>query len=188
MTAQSEKFMTLPYYRVNTARYTKVARVVEDPAEWAHFIKMAKRPLLVIGPRALEHKIGEKLHLEYCLEIAKAVNVPICATAHTQKKILELGVTPESSYDAVEIINVLKDPAWKGVRREGNHDLVVFSGIRCDLAERGLATLKHFAPHLKTMALCRFSHPNANYALPITLDNNKWQSFLDGLVAALRAE
>lgn len=188
MADQSERFMTLPYYRINTARYTKVARVSEEPADWAHLIRSAKRPLLVIGSRALEHKIGEKLHLEYCLDLAKAANLPICATAHTKKMILELGVTPESSYDTVEIINALKDQNWKGVRREGNHDLVIFSGIRCDLAERGLATLKHFAPHLKTMALCRYSHPNADYALPIIRDDKKWKEFLDGLIAALKGE
>ncbi len=187
MTVQSERFMTLPYYRVNTARYTKVARVAGEAAEWADLIKKAKRPLLVIGPRALEHKIGDKLHLEYCLELAKAANIPICATAHTRKRILELGVTPESAYDTVEIINALKDPQWKGVRREGNHDLVIFSGIRCDLAERGLATLKHFAPHLKTMALCRFGHPNADYSLPIMRKDEEWRAFPDSLIAALRA-
>jgi len=178
--------MTSPYYRVNTARYTKVARVIGEPADWAHLIKAAKRPLFVIGPQTLEHKIGEKLHLEHCLEPAKAANVPVCATAHTKKRISELGVTPESSYDTVEIINAPKDQNWEGVRQEGNHDLVIFSGIRCDFVERGRATLKHFAPHLKTMALCRYGHPNADYVLPITRDDKRWKEFLEGLIAALR--
>jgi acetyl-CoA decarbonylase/synthase complex subunit epsilon len=177
--------MRLPFWRVNVLTGIKGARVMADYAECASLIRRAKRPLFVTGPRATEYYIDGVLHLDYCLDIAKAANIPICATGHAKKKMLELGVTPDSVYDIIEIINHLKDPYWQGVRKEGNHDLVVFSGIRCDLAERGLATLKHFAPHLKTMALCRFSHPNADYAQPI-LSDEKWKVYFDDLVAALK--
>jgi CO dehydrogenase/acetyl-CoA synthase epsilon subunit len=35
------------------------------------------------------------------------------------------------------------------------------------------------------MALCRFSHPNADYAQPI-LSDEKWKVYFDDLVAALK--
>ncbi len=176
--------MRVPHFRVTVLTGIKGAKIIEDPKECANLIKKAKRPLLVIGAHVIDHFIGDKLHLEYCLELAKKSGIPICATAHVKKKMLELGTTPDSVYDLVEIINFLKHQDWKGVKKEGNHDLVIFSGVRCDLAEQGLSTLKHFAPHLKTMALCRHGHPNADYALPI-LNTDKWKGYWDNLLMSL---
>jgi len=178
--------MRLPFWRVNVLTGVKGARVIEDPRECASLIRRAKRPLYIAGPRAIDHYFTDgKTSLEYVLEIAHLANIPICATAHVKKRMLELGSTPDSVYDIIEIINHLKDPDWQGVRKEGNHDLVIFSGIRCELAELGLSTLKHFAPHLKTMALCRYSHPNADYAQPI-LSDEKWKGYFEELVTNLR--
>ncbi|MCI2425984.1 CO dehydrogenase/acetyl-CoA synthase complex subunit epsilon [Candidatus Acetothermia bacterium] len=174
-----------PYWDVNILTGTKTARIIEDPVQFAGLIKKATRPLYILGPDTVDRKIGDKLFLKYCLDLAKAGNLPICATAHVQKKMEEFGVKPNSSYDIIEIVNHLKDPEWQGVNKEGNHDLIVFSGVRCDLAERGLATLKHFAPHLKTMALCRFSHPNADFALPVIRKDEKWQEYFASLIANL---
>lgn len=178
------EMMKVPFFQVNVLTGFKGARVIENPKECADLIRKAKRPLLVIGPRAIEHYIGDKLHLAYCLELAEKVGIPICATAHVKKKMLELGKKPDSVYDVIEIIHFLKFQDWRGVKKEGNHDLVIFSGVRCDLAEQGLSTLKHFAPHLNTMALCRFSHPNADYALPI-LNPEKWKNYWDDLLKKL---
>ncbi|MBT9150016.1 MAG: hypothetical protein DDT40_00182 [candidate division WS2 bacterium] len=167
--------MSLPYYSVNVLTGTKSSKLLEDASEAAGMIKKAKRPLLVIGPLCA---------MEYLTKIAQVGKIPVVATANTKKRLVELGVTPDSTFDTVEIINHLKKPDWQGVKGEGNHDLVIFSGIRCDLAERGLSTLKHFAPHLKTFALCRLSHPNANYALPI-LNTEKWKDYLESVINLL---
>jgi acetyl-CoA decarbonylase/synthase complex subunit epsilon len=180
--------MTLPLHRVNVLTGIKAARVIEDAEEYASLIKRAKRPLLVLGPRLLQWSIDGKLLLEYALEIAKTVNIPICATAHVKGKMVELGVKPESVYDAVEIVNHLKDPEWQGVRKEGNHDLVIFFGIRTDLGEQSLSTLKHFAPHLKTMTLCKYVFPNADYSLPNFRKDEQWKAFLESLISNLRKE
>lgn len=178
--------MTLPYHRVNVLTGTKAARIIEDPSEYAHLIKRARRPLLVLGPRILSMSLGGKLLAEYAVEIAKAADIPICATAHTQKKLLELGVQPSSNYDLIEIINHLKDPGWQGVKKEGNHDLVLFLGIRTDLGEQGLSTLKHFASHLKTMTLCKYYYPNASYSLPNFRKDEQWKEFLDKMIEDLK--
>ena len=176
----------IPYHRVNVLTGIKSARLIEDPAEYDNLIKKAKRPLLVLGPLLLKGSLDGKLLLEYALEIAKAANIPICATSHVRAKLTELGVKPDSVYDAVEIINALKDPDWRGVRKEGNHDLVLFFGIRSDLGEQGLSVLKHFAPHLKTMTLCKYYFPNANYSLPNFRKDEQWKAFLESLVDNLK--
>jgi acetyl-CoA decarbonylase/synthase complex subunit epsilon len=176
----------IPFHRVNVMTGIKAARVIEDPSQYADFIQKAKRPLLVLGPLLSEWSLDGKLVIDYALEIAKAANIPICATAQVKAKLTELGVTPDSVYDAVEIANALKDPDWRGVRKEGNHDLVLFFGIRSDLAEQTLSVLKHFAPHLKTMTLCKFYYPNANYSLPNFRKDTQWKTFLEDLIADLK--
>lgn len=177
---------TLPYHRVNILTGTKAARLIEDAEEYANLIKRAKRPLLVLGARVLTMSLDEKLLIEYAIDIAKVANIPICATAHTQKKLIELGVVPDSSYDIIEILNHLKDPEWQGVKKEGNHDLVMFLGLRTDLGEQGLSTLKHFAPHLKTMTLCKYYYPHASYSLPNFRKDSQWKEFIDNLITNLK--
>jgi len=179
---------TLPYHHVNILTGTKAARLIEDPAEYAHLIKMANRPLMVIGPRLLNTTLGERPLIEYAIDIAKALDIPICATAHTKKELVEHGVEPASTFDIIEIINHLKDPEWKGVKGEGNHDLVMFFGIRTDLGEQGLSTLKHFAPHLKTMTLCKYYFPNASYSLPNYRKDEKWKELLETIISELMSK
>jgi len=176
---------TIPFHRVNVLTGIKSAKLVEDASEYANLINKAKRPLLVLGPLLSEWSLDGKLLMEYALEIAKAVNIPLCATAQTRGKITELGVKPDSVYDAVEIVNALKDADWMGVKKEGNHDLVIFFGIRSDLAEQDLSVLKHFAPHLKTMTLCKFYYPHADYSLPNFKKDKQWKAFLESLIDIL---
>ncbi len=178
--------MALPYHKVNVLTGFKAAAEMKDPKALARVIKKASRPLLVVGPKALSIKIGEKLFIEYLVEIAKAGNIPVCATAHTKGKLEELGLVPDSTYDIMEIINHLKDPEWKGVKGEGNHDLVLFGGFRTDLGNQGLSTLKHFAPHLRTMTLCKFYYPNATFSLPNMRKDEDWKALLEGLVEELK--
>lgn len=179
--------MSLPYHHVNVLTGLKGCKVIEDAKELAEIIKKAERPLLVFGPEVLKISLNGKLAIEYGVEIAKAINCSTVATAHTKKKLLELGLIPDSSYDIIEIINHLKDPEWKGVKKEGNHDLVIFLGIRTDLGNQGLSTLKHFAKHLKTMTLCKYVYPHATYSLP-NLKDNKWKELLENLIQNLRKE
>ena len=166
--------MVMPYHKVNVGTGTKTARVIEDGAQYAGLIKKAQRPLLIVGPRCLADSLDGKLLLDWAVTIARTAGIPICATAHTKKGLLERGYVPESAYDIIEILNALKNPDWKGVKGEGNHDLVLFLGIRSDLASAGLSTLKHYAPHLKTMTLCRHFFPNSDYSMPNFPKELKW--------------
>jgi acetyl-CoA decarbonylase/synthase complex subunit epsilon len=177
--------MTLPFSYVNVLTGIKSARLMESAEDCADLIKRARRPLLIIGGRTLEWSLDGRLVIEYAVDIAQAIDIPICATAHTKKKLLELGATPASSYDVVEIVNHLKDAAWAGVKKEGNHDLVIFLGIRADLGNQALSTLKHFASHLRTMTLCKVYYPHANYSLG-NLKDDKWKEFLDNLIQELK--
>ncbi len=178
--------MVTPFHRVNVLTGIKSAIILDSASEYAALIRQARRPLLVLGPKLLEDSLGGRPLLEWALDVARAADLPICATAHVKGKLVPLGVNPDSEYDAVEIINHLRDPNWQGVRRQGNHDLVVFFGFRTDFGNQGLSVLKHFAPHLKTMTLCKYVYPNADYALPNLRKDEDWQKFLEDLLSCLK--
>jgi len=178
--------MSLPFHKVNVLTGTKSAKEIDNAEEYAGIIKKAKNPLLVLGPKLTEKSLGDKLLLDYALDIAKATNMPICATANIKGAMVEKEAKPDSEFDAVEIVNHLKNPDWKGVKGEGNHDLVLFFGIRTDLGTAALSVLKHYAPHLKTMTLCNYVFPNADYSLTNIRKDEKFKELLDGLTAALK--
>ena len=178
--------MALPYHHVNVLTGFKGAAEMKDPKPLAKIIKRAKRPLMVVGPRALTTQVEGKSFIEYLVEIARAADIPICATAHTKRRVEELEATAESTYDIMEIINHLKDPEWKGVRGQGCHDLVIFGGFRTDIGNQGLSTLKHFAPHLNTLTLCKYYYPNATFSLPNFRKDEEWKTLLEGLVQELK--
>jgi len=178
--------MSLPFHKVNVLTGTKSAKEIEIVEEYANLVKKAKNPLLVLGPKLTEKSLGDKLLLDYALEIAQAANLPICATANIKGGMMEKGIKPDSEYDAVEIVNHLKKPDWKGVKGEGNHDLVLFFGIRTDLGNQALSVLKHFAPHVKTMTLCNYVFPHANYSLPNIKKDEQWKTFLEELICKLK--
>ncbi len=178
--------MDTPFHRVNVLTGIKSAIILDSASEYAALIRQAKRPLLVLGPKLLQDSLGGRLLLEWALDIARAADLPICATAHVKSKLAPLGVQPDSEYDAMEIINHLKDPGWPGVKKQGNHDLVIFFGFRTDFGNQGLSVLKHFAPHLKTMTLCKYLYPNADYSLPNLRKDEDWRKFLEDLISCLK--
>jgi len=63
---------------------------------------------------------------------------------------------------------------------------VMFFGFRTDLGEQGLSVLKHFAPHLKTMTLCKFYYPHADFSLPNFRKDEQWKNFLESLIDNLK--
>jgi acetyl-CoA decarbonylase/synthase complex subunit epsilon len=142
-------------------------------------IKEAKNPLLIIGKLACEVDLGEKRLVDYAIEMTKK-GIPTVASAGSSKEYpADLDI---SMMGAVEIVNRLQNPKY-GLNGKP-HDLVITMGIQYYLASQSLATLKHFAPHLKTLALCARSHPNATWAFPYMPDY-KWKEEMDILMENL---
>lgn len=137
-------------------------------------LQKAKRPLMIIGPL-----INDSPVQAIATQIAKKWNIPIVSTGNAFKSLNETGVSSKH-YGVVEIVNLLKDPEWKGVNDEGQHDLVIFIGVIYYIGSQGLSTLKHFAPHLKTLTLCKFFHSNADASFP-NMKDEEWIKYLEKL-------
>lgn len=137
-------------------------------------LQKAKRPLMVIGPL-----INDSPVQTLATQIAEKWNIPIVSTGDAFKSLNEAGVSSKS-YGVVEIVNLLKDQNWKGINGEGSHDLVIFIGVIYYIGSQGLSTLKHFAPHLKTLTICKFFHSNADASFP-NMKDEEWLKYLKKL-------
>lgn len=135
-------------------------------------IKKAKRPLFVLGPLVKEEPLST-----FATRIAEKWNLPVVTTADAYKVFNDKGLNP-TSYGVVEIVNLLKDPEWQGVNGEGQHDLVIFMGCIYYIGSQGLSTLKHFAPHIKTLTICKFFHSNADASFP-NMKDDEWFKYLE---------
>ena len=83
-------------------------------------VKIASNPDMVVGPLVKEEPL-----ISYAADIAAKWELPMVSTGDAYKAFNEVGVETRS-YGLVEITNLLQDPNWKGVRGEGQHDLVIF--------------------------------------------------------------
>jgi len=152
----------------------KKALVITKPKIVTAMIKRAKRPILIIGHKAAEIKLGEETLIDYLIRLAKTTGIPIVATAHVVKEFVERGFQPEAWMPAVDIANRLQDPEWNGLDGEGQYDLALFVGIQYYMEWVILSGLKHFSSRLKTISLDRFYQPHASWSFPnISLDEWK---------------
>ena len=137
-------------------------------------LKKAKRPLMIMGPLVKDSPV-----LALAAQIAEKWHIPLVSTGDAFKALNEVDVKSKS-YGVVEIVNLLKDPEWEGVNGKGQHDLVLFIGVIYYIGSQGLSTLKHFAPHLKTLTLCKFFHSNADASFP-NMKDEEWIKYLEKL-------
>jgi len=147
-------------------------------------IKKAKNPLLIVGRYVLEFDLEGKKLIDFAIEISKKRDIPIVATAHTLKGFIERNYEVVSM-GLVDIVNRLQDPKFTvNPKKPAPHDLVLFLGITYQFASQGLSTLKHFAPHLKTITLCKWYHPNADWSFP-NMDDKEWKKMLEDFIQSL---
>jgi acetyl-CoA decarbonylase/synthase complex subunit epsilon len=147
-------------------------------------MKAAKRPLIVVGAKILEEELDGKSLLSYVVELSKSGKIPVVATAHTLKPLIDNSLQPAAAMGMVEITDRLRDRDWS-LDGKGPHDLAILVGITYQLQSQMLSTLKHFATHLKTVSLDRYYQPNADFSFP-NFDEKTWIQNLDKVVGTLK--
>lgn len=162
----------IPWHPTVIAGPKQALLVTPETAEM--MLQKAKRPLIIIGPLLKNTRA-----LEMATNISKKWNIPIVSTGDMFKSLNEAGVQ-SAPYGVVEIVNLLKDPQWKGIDEKGQYDLVIFIGVIYYMGSQGLSTLKHFAPHLKTLTICKFFHSNADASFP-NMKDEEWYKYLERL-------
>jgi len=128
-------------------------------------VKKAKKPLLVVGPEAVDTALGNEKLIDWAIRVAKVAKIPVVATAHIVGEFVKRGSPPTAWMPAMDIANRLKDRDWKGVDGKGAHDLALFLGIHYYVQWLILSGLKHFSS-LTTISLDRYYQPHASWSFP----------------------
>ncbi len=164
----------------------KKALIISKPEVVVAMVKRARRPVLIVGHKAVEVEMeGEKL-IDYTIKIASSMRISVVATAHTIKGFLERGFEKAFCMPIVDITNRLQDIDWKGLDGKGQYDLVLIVGIPYYMDWLVLSSLKHFSK-LKTISLERFYQPNATWSFP-NISVEEWIKSLNKIVSGLEAK
>jgi acetyl-CoA decarbonylase/synthase complex subunit epsilon len=147
-------------------------------------VKRATKPLLIVGHLATEAGTEYDSILDYAIRIHQATDIPVVATAHTEKEFSNRGFQSTACMSAMDIGNRLQDPSWMGIKGLGSHDLALFMGLPYYMEFVLLSGLKHFNSNLKTVSLYRFYNPHATWSFP-NLKVKDWQASIEIILRKL---
>src|SRR5512147_664338 len=145
---------------------SKKANPIMKPEIAAAMIKKASHPLLIVGSNATERIKESKPLIDIIIELEKAGNLQVNATAHMVGEFIKRGYTPAAHMNAMEIGQRVEDPTWMGLDGKGHPDLVIMVGMPYYMEALILSGLKHFAPDLKTMTIDNMYHVHASWSFP----------------------
>jgi acetyl-CoA decarbonylase/synthase complex subunit epsilon len=154
------------------------------PEHCARLLKTAKRPLIVVGAHATKPSVGLPDLAEYVLRLAEVVKAQVAASPTVESQFTKQDKTQVFGLGLEDLTNRLKDKEWKGFDGRGTYDYVLLVGGVYYFESQMLATLKHFAPHIRTVSLDRFYQPNASFSFP-SMDVDKWKDGLSMMIKEL---
>ena len=163
---------------------TKTATAIEKPAVLAALLRRAKRPLLVVGHRALVAGPGRELAIDLLARAALKAGWPVVATGDAGPALAARGIEPARCISAMNLGHRLTDPAWTGVDGAGPHDVVFVAGISYALEWTLLSGLRHGPADLVTVSLSPGYEPHASFSMP----NLAWHAWRSLIVEAFGLE
>lgn len=170
-----------PWQRAETAGPQR-AHVLTKPDVAAAMIKKAKRPIIVVGHNIIGNKSIDPL--DHVIQLSKAGEIPLVATANVGRAFLERGYEPASYMGAMDIANRLRDESWTGLDGKGPYDTLLILGLPYYMEWLILSGLKHFARKLTTLSIDRYYQPHASWSFPNTSEE-AWEENLKAIVKGL---
>ena len=81
-----------------------------------------------------------------------------------------------------------RDPNWRGIDGNGNHDTVIFFGILYYYASQMLSCLKNFAlnPLIRTISIDKYYHPNARFTFPNIESDEEYKKIIEKVVKLVK--
>lgn len=155
-----------------------------SPENSARLLKTAKRPLIVVGAHATKPSVGLPNLTECVLRLARAIKAQVATSPTVQSQFKNPGTTQVFGLGLENLTNRLKDRQWKGFDGKGTYDYILLIGGVYYFESQMLATLKHFAPQVRTISLDRFYQPNASFSWP-NMNMEKWREGLDAMILEL---
>ena len=162
----------------------KKALLILKPEVVVAMVKRAQRPILVVGHHALEDYSEDVRMIDHAIHLSKTAGIPLVGTAHITSELVKRDFQPAARMSAMDIVNRLGDPEWKGLDGNGRYDLAMFMGLPYYMEFVLLAGLKHFSADLKTISLDRFYNPHATWSFP-NLSVTDWNDSLKTILNKL---
>jgi len=159
----------------------KKAMVIAKPEIVDAMIKRSKRPVLILGHLSAEIKVGDRMLIDYMIDLARARGIPVIATGHTNFALMKKGYAEASILTAVDAGKRLTDPGWKGMDGKGPHDLALFAGLPYYMEWTILSGLKHFAPQVRTVSLDNTYQPHASFSFA-NVAEEEWRKDLETII------
>jgi acetyl-CoA decarbonylase/synthase complex subunit epsilon len=161
-----EKDMSCEPWQCAEIAATKKANPIQKPEIAVAMIQRATRPIIIAGSNLTERFMEGRPAIDFIIDLAKASNVPVIATAHMVGEFVKRGYYPASFMNAMDIGQRVVDPTWMGLDGKGHPDLVIMVGMPYYMQALILSGLKHFAPTLRTMTLDNMYHVHASWSFP----------------------
>lgn len=172
-----------PWQRAEIAG-PKKALLILKPEVVVAMVKMAKRPILIVGHLAAEDYSDDVKMIDYAIRMSRTAAIPVVATAHMTTEFIKRGFQPAGWMPAMDIGNRLNDSEWKGLDGMGSYDLAMFMGLPYYMEFVILAGLKHFSNCLKTISLDRYYDPHASWSFP-NLSVKDWNEGFEIILSKL---
>ncbi len=163
---------------------TKTAAPIEKPAVLAALVRRAKRPLLVVGHRALVAGGDGEPAIDVLAKAALKAGWPVVATGDAGPALAARGIEPARCISAMNLGHRLADPSWTGVDGRGPHDVIFVAGLSYALEWTLLSGLRHGSADLVTVSLSPGYEPHASFSLP----NLAWPAWRALIVEAFGLE
>lgn len=160
------------------------ALVISNPQVVSALIKRSKNPILIVGHRASEIRLGGGLLVDYIIRLAKASGFPVVSAPSIQSEFIKRGFVGVVGMPIVDIANRLTDPNWTGINGRGPHDLALLIGFKYYVGWLILSGLKHFSPNLKTVSLDMYYQPHASWSFP-NISQDDWEKNLNAIIDGL---
>lgn len=164
---------------------TKRARVIANANVAVNLMQKALRPVLVVGNNVAEFEWDGKKLVDYVVELAHGMGIPVIATSHVVRELLKRGYKPTAVMSLMELGSRIVDREWAGFDSEGPYDMVIFIGIPYYMAYEILSALKNFTTNLVTINLDNMYNPQASWSLP-NVSVKEWVNFIMSITSKLK--
>ena len=156
---------------------------LKQPSEIAAYLKSKNNVLLLTGALCDKIELDGKPLLDYAVDIARKMELPVAATANTVKGLRERGIEKTSKKYAVEIADHVRWPEWKDAIMPEKPETLVFIGYS-PTAASGFISMA--GKNVETVSLNNVYVEAATYSLPdASASLRLYQENLEQLLRAL---
>lgn len=155
------------------------------PENCGKMLRRAKRLLIIVGGNILDEEYAKVNMVDIVERFAKKVGATLAISPGAFRAFQRYDGR-KHMVNVESLVERLIDTHWMGFDGGGKYDYILFIGGLYPFQSMMLASLKHFAPTLRTFTIERYYHPNAAFSFE-DLSFGKWCEGLEAMLKALES-